>query len=88
MKIFNAILMPVEGPYTIALLPQSDWHDFAKQFVGGYVEAVRTPSNNTLLVNEDGHNLNLPPNPQASKYYKGRSIVGPAILINAPKEEL
>ena len=47
----------------------------AQQFVGGYVELVHLPGGGQLLVNEDGHRLNLPFNKVASQMYGG-PIVG------------
>jgi Domain of unknown function (DUF3846) len=50
--------------------------------VGGYIEAVAVPGDDSLilLVNEDGLMLKLPPNSQASAVAI-RPIVGDAVLI-------
>ena len=50
--------------------------------VGGYIEAVAVPGDESLvlLVNEDGLLRKLPPNPQASAVAL-RSIVGDAVLM-------
>ena len=50
--------------------------------IGGYIEAVAVPADDSLvlLVNEDGLSLNLPPNPQASAVAIC-SIVGDAVLM-------
>jgi hypothetical protein len=48
-----------------------------QNFVGGYIEYVRT-SGNVLVVNEEGLLRGLPPNPAASLLC-GRFIVGDAV---------
>ena len=52
-------------------LIESELHaarDALQTTVGGYIEAVAVPADESLvlLVNEDGLSLKLPPNPQAS----------------------
>jgi len=55
--------------------------------VGGYIETVPVPEDESLilLVNEDGLSLHLPPNSQASALAR-RAIVGDVVLI--PRELL
>ena len=48
--------------------------------VGGYIEHVALAGKMSLLVNEDGIRLNLPPNARASQI-AGTGIVGDALLI-------
>lgn len=53
-----------------------------QEIVGGYIEAVRIPdSAKTMWVNEDGRNLELLPNLEASNI-AGRSIVGNVLITN------
>lgn len=55
----------------------------AQTAVGGYVEVVAfgpLPPRTWLLVNEDGLNLNLPPNELASRY-ASRLIVGDVVFL-------
>lgn len=51
-----------------------------QKLVGGYVEHVLLKHGAYLMVNEDGHALNLPRNPKASELYGGL-ILGDAILF-------
>ena len=65
----------------------------AQDFVGGYVECIRWPNGDLLIINEEGKLMGLPLNPEATalwratfdndNYVTGRKdfVVGPAILI-------
>lgn len=48
--------------------------------VNGYVEPVRLPNGNVLLVNEEGLLLGMPFNPGASILAR-RELVGPAVFV-------
>lgn len=55
----------------------------AQKIVGGYIELVhpRISPGKTLIVNEDGHPLGLPPNEVGTQLYGG-PIVGDIIVID------
>ncbi len=67
----------------------------AQEFVGGYVECITMPNNDTLIVNEEGKLKGLELNEKATKLWKdnfdndnyitGRDdfVVGNAILIKS-----
>ena len=52
----------------------------AQEFVGGYVEMVRLPDGDQMLVNEEGRLRHLEINHTASEL-AGQMIVGPAMIL-------
>jgi len=60
--------------------------DSLQELVGGYCEAVPLPFPHlSLIVNEDGRQLRLLPNPAASRL-AGQPIVGVALVIRYDEE--
>lgn len=57
----------------------------AQKIVGGYIEFAQLPYPCTLVVNEEGHCLNLPINEQATALYRHSEIAGDAILLTGWK---
>ncbi len=57
-----------------------------KEIVGGYIEVLFLEGGDLMVVNEDGKNLNLPINTEATKiidgdmYYDGDVIVGDVLI--------
>lgn len=51
-----------------------------QQYVGGYVEPIYLDGEEVMLVNEDGHNMELPYNHAASRIAR-YPIMGDALLI-------
>ena len=63
--------------------------DKFKAIVGGWIEIVRTEflpelpcgCHIVMVVNEDGYNHNLPPNPRVQMYYPWNPVVGDVFLV-------
>ena len=79
-----ALLLLTNGP-TSRVQPRNGT-DFTLQelqeFVGGYVDIVRLPQDQVLVVNDEGLRLDLPFNFQAS-IAANNHIVGDALLCKA-----
>ena len=60
--------------------------DEMREIVGGYIEVLFLECGDLMVVNEDGKNLNLPLNTEATKYidgdmyYDGDVIVGDVLV--------
>jgi hypothetical protein len=90
MRKVTATKISVNGDQEVTVVPVLpktspldcvDW-DWAREFIGGWVEIIPISKNSWLMADDEGTFKSLSGNPVASAI-AGRPIVGNAILVKA-----
>jgi Domain of unknown function (DUF3846) len=90
MNRYKGMLVETDGKLFPCFLKKDEFIAEARQLIDGWIEIIYCPVNGkpgVILVDEEGSLKHLPVNVVAS-IAAGKTIVGPAIILNeVPKDE-